>query len=89
MARVSFTSNLQRHLSAPPVDVAGTTLAAVLDATFDRNPRLRHYLLDDQGRVRKHVRIFINDRQLADRITLSDAVAADDEVFVFQALSGG
>ncbi|MBT8472551.1 MAG: MoaD/ThiS family protein, partial [Marinicaulis sp.] len=38
---------------------------------------------------RKHVNIFINDEMVSDRVKLSDAVAPDDEIFVFQALSGG
>ena len=89
MAKVSFTGNLQRHLACPPVAVDGETVHAVLSAVFESNPRLKGYLLDDQGRLRKHVKIYVNDRVVADRDGLSDAVAADDEVFVFQALSGG
>ena len=89
MARVSLTSNLQRHLSCPPVDVGGETVRALLESVFETNPRLRSYLLDDQGRLRKHVKIFVNDRVVADASGLSDRVGADDEVFVFQALSGG
>lgn len=89
MAKVSFTGNLQRHLSCPPVEAAGGTVMAVLEAVFEGNPRLRSYLLDDQDRLRKHVKIYLNDRVIADRERLSDPVAEGDEVFVFQALSGG
>ena len=89
MPRVTFTSNLQRHLACPPAEVAGATVGAVLGAVFEANPRLRSYLLDDQGRLRQHVNVFINDRAVEDRDGLSDALAESDEVFVFQALSGG
>ena len=89
MARVSFTPNLQRHLPCPPTEAQGESLRAVLDAVFVENPPLRSYLLDDQGRLRKHVIIFLNNAPARDRIHLSDPVRADDEVFVFQALSGG
>ena len=89
LARVSFTSNLQRHLSCPTVAVGGDTVRAVLDGVFETNPKLRSYLLDDQGRLRKHVKVFVNDRAVADPNRLSDRVGAADEVFVFQALSGG
>ncbi len=89
MPRVSFTGNLQRHLSCPPAEVAGETVRAVLQAVFADNPRLRSYLLDDQGRLRRHVNIFINDRMVHDRCRLSDQVTDADEVFVVQALSGG
>ena len=89
MARVSFTQNLQRHLPCPPTRAPGADLRAVLDAVFAENPPLRSYLLDDQGRIRKHVIIFLNNTPARDRIHLSDPVREDDEVFVFQALSGG
>ena len=89
MAKVTFTGNLQRHLACPPVEASGASVAAVLERVFESNPRLRSYILDDQARLRKHVKIFVNDRVVTDRQRLSDPVAEGDEVFVFQALSGG
>ncbi len=89
MVRVSFTPNLARHVACPPQRVGGSTVRAALDAVFRGNPQLRSYVLDDQGRLRKHVNIFLNDESVRDRDGLSDAVAPGDEVFVFQALSGG
>ena len=89
MARVSFTANLQRHLSCPDQTVPGGTVRAVLDQVFAAELLLRSYILDDQDRLRKHVAIYINGDRLADRIALTDPVADADEVLVFQALSGG
>lgn len=89
MGRISFTANLQRHVSCPTAEAAGETVREVLDRVFADNPRLRSYLLDDQGRLRQHVNVFINDRAVGDRLGLSDAVAPDDDIYVFQALSGG
>lgn len=89
MARVSFTANLERHLAVPVRQAAGDTVRAVLEQVFAASPQLRSYLLDDQDRLRTHVVIYVNDAKVADRVALSDAVGPDDEVFVFQALSGG
>lgn len=89
MARVAFTANLQRHLSCPDQTVSGSSVRAVLEAVFAIEPRLRSYILDDQERVRRHVAIYVNGDRIVDRVRLSDAVDDDDEVFVFQALSGG
>ena len=61
----------------------------MLDQVFAAQPRLRSYILDDQDRVRRHVAIYVNGRPIADRDHLSDPVGDADEVFVFQALSGG
>lgn len=89
MARVVFTANLQRHIACPTKQATGDTVRVVLDQVFAGNPKLRTYVLDDQGRVRQHVHVYINNERIADAITLSDPVKPDDEVFVFQALSGG
>ena len=64
-------------------------MRAVLDHVFAEHPRLRSYILDDQGRARRHVAIYVNAIRIADRDHLTDLVGPDDEVFVFQALSGG
>ncbi len=61
----------------------------VLDRVFTDNPRLRSYVLDDQGRLRQHVAVFVNGNLVQDRHELSDSVEAADELFVTQALSGG
>ncbi len=89
MTQVSFTENLRRHVECPPVSVSGATAREVLDAVFADNPMLKSYILDDQGRVRRHVNVFINGDMVSDRLRLSDPVGPNDEVFVFQALSGG
>jgi molybdopterin converting factor small subunit len=89
MPRIAFTPNLRKHLDCPTVEAAGASVGAALDAVFGRNPRLRGYLLDEHGRLRKHVAVFVNDAPLLDRDGLTDATAPDDEIFVFQALSGG
>lgn len=89
MARVTFTSNLKRHLACPVAKAEGGTVRDVLDRVFAENPRLRSYILDDQGRLRQHVYIYVNNERIADRVELSDPVGARDEVFVFQALTGG
>lgn len=89
MTQVSFTENLRRHVACPPVAAQGSTVRELLDVVFADNPQLRSYVLDDQGRVRRHVNVFVNGVMVADRLTLSDPVGPRDEVFVFQALSGG
>jgi molybdopterin converting factor small subunit len=89
MARVVFTANLQRHVRCPPADVPGRTVREVLDAVFAANPAARSYVLDEQGELRKHMTVFVNNEPIGDRVRLSDPVSAGDEVFVFQALSGG
>jgi molybdopterin converting factor small subunit len=89
MPTVSFTSALQRFLEAPSMQVEGATVRDALDVVFARRPALRSYVLDDQGAVRRHVAIYINGDVMRDRTKLSDAVGPQDEIYVFQALTGG
>jgi hypothetical protein len=89
MARVSFTGNLKRHLACPPMTVQASTVREALETVFAANPPLRSYILDDQGRLRRHVNIFVNDGMIGDRLRQSDAIGATDEIYVLQALSGG
>ncbi len=89
MATVVFTQNLRRHVECPTETVEGTTVRAVLDAVFAANPRLRGYVLDDQGTMRHHMMVFVDGEPITDRAQLSDPVRPASEVYVMQALSGG
>ena len=86
---MTFAKAIQRHAACPAADVAGDTLRGVLDGYFEIHPAARTYVLDERGAVRKHVAVFVNDTLVLDREQLSDPIAADDRVSVFQALSGG
>jgi molybdopterin synthase sulfur carrier subunit len=89
MPTVSFTSALQRFLDAPPAQVEGGTVGEALTAVFAARPALRGYVLDDQGALRRHVAVYINGAPVRDREKLLDPVGPRDEIYVFQALSGG
>jgi len=53
------------------------------------NPRLRGYVLDDQGHLRANVVVFVDGRRSSDRVTLADPLLPHSRVHVLQALSGG
>lgn len=89
MAHIVFAPSIQRHLDIPEQQLPGATLGELLEGVFARYPPLRGYLLDDQGGLRRHLTVFIDGLRLRDRRGLGDAVAADSEVYVVQALSGG
>jgi hypothetical protein len=87
--RVTFTSNLARLVDAPALVVSGATVREALEAVFARNPRLRGYVLDDQGGLRRHVVVFVGGETVVDRTRLTDPVDEKSEISVLQALSGG
>ena len=89
MPRVCFTPNLKRHIDCPDVNVKGADVREALDAVFTAHPQLRGYIVDEQGRLRTHMVIFVDGANIKDRDGLSDAVKPGSEVYVMQALSGG
>jgi molybdopterin synthase sulfur carrier subunit len=89
MATIRFTSHLARHRAAPMIEAAGANVADVLAAGLEGDDLLRSYILDEQGRVRKHVNIYLDGALINDRLRLSDAVGPRSEIYVLQALSGG
>ncbi|MEE9393465.1 MAG: MoaD/ThiS family protein [Planctomycetota bacterium] len=89
MARIEFTTNIQRHVECPVEILLASTLDELLTAYFARHPRARSYVLDDQGALRHHMVIFVDGSMIDDRVHFSEALMAESEVHVFQALSGG
>jgi molybdopterin converting factor small subunit len=91
MAQVRFTRHLQRYF--PPlgdrVQAQGETVAEVVRELDRHFPGLAGYIVDEQGALRRHVNIFLRRELVQDRQTLSDAVGPEDELYIFQALSGG
>ena len=89
MPRIAFTPQLRRFTQVPEVTSSATTLRAALEDAFGENPRLRGYVLDDQGHLRPNVVVFIDGRRVTDRIALDDPLEPQSTVHVLQALSGG
>jgi molybdopterin converting factor small subunit len=83
---VLIPSPLLSYTKKPHVQANGATLADVI-ADLDRQfPGIRFRMVDEQDRMRPHIRFFVNQVQSFD---LSETVTSDDEVQIVQALSGG
>jgi sulfur-carrier protein len=89
MAHIFFAASIQRHIATPEREVNARTVGEALEAVFGAQPRLRGYILDDQGALRRHLSVFVDGRPVRDRQHLSDALAATSQIHVIQALSGG
>jgi molybdopterin synthase sulfur carrier subunit len=89
MAHVEFTTQLRRFTDTPQVETGAANLRAALEAAFAINPRLRGYVLDDQGHLRAIVVVFVDGLRSDNRVALDDPLRPDSRVCVLQALSGG
>lgn len=79
-------SPLHSYTGRREVDARGGTLAEVLSDLDRQYPGIRFRMIDEQDRVRPHIRIFVNGEQL---FALDRALQDRDVVQIVQALSGG
>lgn len=86
---VTFTNHLRGVAPAAPVESGAPTVRAALEDVFAAHPRLRGYILDDRGGLRRHVAVFVDGDLLPRGDTLDGPVGPASEIFVMQALSGG
>lgn len=92
MPTVAMTQHLYRffpQLEQQTITVADGSVAEILSAVDELAPGFSDYVLDENGALRRHVNLCINDAMVVDRKTLSDRAQANDIVYIFQALSGG
>jgi hypothetical protein len=90
MARVRFTSHLKAFFPTLEAgEVAATSVRGLIDELERRYPGLASYLVDEAGRLRRHVNLFIGEEPIADRERLTDRLTSESSVFIAQALSGG
>jgi molybdopterin synthase sulfur carrier subunit len=83
---VLIPSPLHSYTGRAKVQADGTTLAALLADLDCRYPGIRFRMVDEQDRIRRHMRVFVNGDQVFD---LSWALDPADEVVIVQALTGG
>lgn len=87
MIRVLIPSQLHAYSGgASRVEAAGASVAEALDDLDRRFPGIRFRIIDEQDRIRPHMRLFVGQTAARDiRVRLADG----DELLIFGALSGG
>lgn len=84
--KVLIPGALRSYTERGETEASGATLAAVLADLDRRYIGIRFRVIDEQDRIRRHIRIFVNGEQARE---LSHPLNATDEVVIVQALSGG
>ena len=65
--------------------VEGATVAEALHDLERAHPPLGGWILDERGKVRRHINVFVN----GERAEEGSAIGADDRIHVLPAISGG
>lgn len=87
MPTVAIASPLRSYThNAASVEASGESVEQVLADLERRFPGIRFRMIDEQGRIRQHIRIFVNTNGVND---LAAPVANRDTVHLICALSGG
>ena len=87
MVQVLIPSQLTAYTAgATRLPAEGASVGAVLDDLDRRFPGLKFRVVDEQDRVRKHMRLFVGLDETRD---VGRPLAAGDELLIFGALSGG
>lgn len=87
MIAVLIPSQLTSYTDgATRVQAQGASVEAALDDLDRRYPGLKFRVIDEQDRVRRHMRLFVGQDETRD---IRRPLRPGDELMIFGALSGG
>lgn len=86
MTKVRIPTQLRSYTGAAEVDAEGATVGEILADLDRRYPGLRFRVVDEQGRIRTHMRVFVGMDAAA---SLDETVVEGTLVQIMGALSGG
>lgn len=87
MVRMLIPSQLQSYSGGlSRVEVEGATVDEALRALDRLYPGIRFRVIDEQDRVRRHMRLYVGPERTLD---IGQVLREGDEVLIFGALSGG
>jgi len=84
--KVMIPGPLLSYTNKREVEASGATIAELLDDLDRQYPGLRFRVIDEQDKMRAHMRFFVNGEQVFD---MARPLRASDAVHIVQALSGG
>lgn len=83
---IHIPNPLRSYTAGEKVQAEGRTIAEVLKNLDNQFPGIRFRVIDEQDRVRRHIKIFLNEDMTED---LNEAVKPKDTLHIICALSGG
>ncbi|MGE5384365.1 MAG: MoaD/ThiS family protein [Betaproteobacteria bacterium] len=84
--KVLIPSALRSYTQDAETEATGATLAEVLDNLDRQYPGIRFRMIDEQERIRRHIRFFVDGDEVK---VLSQPLQPTQELVIAQALSGG
>ncbi len=86
MPKVILTGSIRQHAGGlGAVEVEGSTARAAVAALEASYPALRGWVVDEQGALRRHVKLFLGGAA----VSLDAPVGPNQELHIVAAISGG
>jgi len=73
----------------PEVVLDGMTVDDVLQNAVLQYPAFKFHLFDSEGKIRRHINIFVNNQNIRELDGLKTQLAEDDRVILMASISGG
>ena len=90
MATIQLPQLLQDYAGGVrEVEVAGATASEALENLFAAHPDLRVRLIDRRGRIRRHIQLFMDGKQLPRHDHDTIELEPDAQIMVLIAITGG
>jgi MoaD family protein len=84
-----FLTDFTNGQSQIVIDAPATTVGQALESLWRRHVGLRDRVLNEQGKLRQHVNIFLNDDNVRRRDLLDTKLPDNCEITILPAVSGG
>jgi molybdopterin converting factor small subunit len=84
--KVLIPGALRSYTKEGEVEATGATLTDLLADLERQYPGLRFRVIDEQDKMRPHIRFFVNGEQV---FNITSSLRPTDAVLIVQALSGG
>ncbi len=73
----------------PEAIVHGLTVLDALHDVVTQYPALKFHLFDSEGKVRRHINVFINNENIRDFNGLETRLDENDQIILMASISGG
>jgi molybdopterin converting factor small subunit len=73
----------------PETVVSGGTVIDVLNNAVEKYPALKAQVFDSDGKLRRHINVFVNDENIRDLKGLKTKLKEEDRITLLASISGG
>jgi molybdopterin synthase sulfur carrier subunit len=82
---VTLRSPLAELVGDRTVEIGGSTVGEAIGSLEREHPKIKGWVLDESGSIRRHVNVFID----GERVTEDASVAPDARIDIIHAITGG